>query len=214
MLQAIVQPNYKRPDRQQRQRLFKALGPNWQTLRVVLLLLAWVMQLLVFLAPLLPGNIRPGHGVCVELAVFQPHHGNSEHLPSNGQVSSSNSLFMPKMASMPAMDKEMDRDMEMGQAHSAKPASSHHAASYAAHHGYGSGQPASHHAPAKVGAHSECSVCLLLGNSVLPPDWVIPLLLTVLVLVWFTRSQTPSTRLLQFLRRLLPQCRAPPVVFA
>ncbi len=159
---------------------------------LLLALSAWLMQLSVFLTPILSKDIGIGHGVCVELAAI-----------ATVTQTTNTTAMMPDDMSMHDMSMHDMRGMSMQQS----PANQ---TIITLLNSTKENLPTPHH------NHVLCDFCLLFGHSVLPPE--ILLLLLILLLSATMPIQQPFSFLSQLKitnKKLRPQGRAPPVlVFA
>lgn len=140
----------------------------WQKTRFGLLLLAWLMQLMVFLTPLFSDDVSPGHGVCIELAavvegVAPPAPSMQSMPPSDHQHLHMHNAAMHAEQKI-VLDQSSSQDHSQHvMAHVPSPQLATHAESHAQDHAQGQG------AEHGGSVHAQCGFCLLLGHSVLPP---------------------------------------------
>ncbi len=193
---------------------------------ILLALAAWLMQLSVFLTPILAKQIGVGFGVCEELAVFSQFktpssHSSARHALPKTTPHADDMSGMP-MAAMPHM-------MDMKNPHSAH--SSSHTPKHSLQHVFQETNIPSSVLASKVTEskastasllqpqvepnhqnHPQCSFCLLLGHSVLPPlHVVIAVLLTVAISTLTVKAKAVDAAFLNQNKNLRPQGRAPPL---
>jgi hypothetical protein len=178
---------------------------------ILLALAAWLMQLSVFLTPILSHQLSVGYGVCEELAVF------SQNTLPNPQVRSavtSHQLTMShnamSMSDMPMAETSSMPNLDMSYADPAPAKISEHKADSQAPPSRSKTQ-ASNSVPVNNPHHALCNFCTLFGHSVLPPyKTIIPLA----TLISMTVSSIQISAFIHFFipqnKTLHPQGRAPP----
>lgn len=192
---------------------------------ILLALVAWLMQLSVFLTPIFAKQIGVGFGVCEELAVFSQFKTPTSHASASHALPKvthhADDMSGMSMAAMPHM-------MDMQNPHSA------HSSSHTSNHSLQnvsqettkpSSVLASKVTESKVATpsllqpqvkpnhqnHPQCSFCLLLGHSVLPPlHVVIAVLLPVVISKITVKANVADAVFLKQNKNLRPQGRAPP----
>lgn len=179
------------------------------------------MQLSVFLTPIFAKQIGVGFGVCEELAVFSQFKTTSSHSPASHALPKvtphADEMSGMSMAAMPHM-------MDMQNPHSAHSAS--HTPNHSLHHVSHETTKPSTVLASKVSTptllqpqaepnhqnHPQCSFCLLLGHSVLPPlHAVIAILLPVVISKIAVQVHATDAVFLNQNKNLRPQGRAPPL---
>lgn len=159
---------------------------------VLLGLMAWFMQLVVFIQPLLPGGALPGLGVCqmVVDAIQDNSYKNQNHKNNEHQQHNAHSHMQHMDMDMFGMDMH-DAAASM-QAHDASPAGYEHAANHSLN-------------------HLSCGFCSLFGHA-MPASLTSP--------QWVEVSQRPFVTLPPFadqsidvlnISYLHPKSRAPPL---
>ncbi len=166
----------------------------WQKTRFGLLLLAWLMQLMVFLTPLLSNDLSPGHGVCIELAAVVAPPAAPAQTSHHQHMRSSSVHADQKML----LHQSSDED------------DAHHLMTAAQ-----SSNLTDHASDHSGSAHAQCGFCLLLGHSVLPPLLTVTLSDQRFVFVQYRDDVLMDQVMHVFRQRYLkPQSQAPPVFFA
>ena len=164
-------------------------------------LMAWFMQLVVFIQPLLPGGTLPGIGVCLTVvdAIQGSSHQSHQNQLVQNHVTHNNTQQQQTHAAHGMHDHQhmhMDMSMPMQDAGSAMQA-----------HDAG---PAGHTSADHYLNHLSCGFCSLFGHA-LPASMTSP--------VWFEVSQRPFVTLPPFADQsidvlnvayLHPKSRAPP----
>lgn len=178
------------------------------------------MQLSVFLTPIFAKQIGVGFGVCEELAVFSPFkptvttslssHSSSHVVPHDDAMSGMS------MADKPHMMKRQNPHSAHSSSHQVNSSLQHHSheattptisASKVVTQSLLQSQAEPHHQN-----HPQCSFCLLLGHSVLPPLHVaIAVLLPVVISKITVQAKVADAAFLKQNKNLRPQGRAPPL---
>jgi hypothetical protein len=180
---------------------------------ILLALAAWLMQLSVFLTPILSHQLSIGYGVCEELAVFSQSTQPKQLFESRTTTHSTISHATMSHAAMSGMSMaEMSdmSDMDMSYADPVPAQISQHKADSHAPPTHSHSQ-SSDSTPAQNSHHALCHFCTLFGHSVLPPfQAVIPLA----TLIAMTVSSIQINAFIHFYisqnKTLRPQGRAPP----
>jgi hypothetical protein len=180
---------------------------------ILLAFAAWLMQLSVFLTPILSHQLSIGYGVCEELSVFaqstQPQQLVGSRTTAHSTIS--RAAMSHAAISMPMAEMSGMSDMDMSYADPAPAKILEHKADSQAPPTHSQTQ-LSDSSPAQNPHHALCNFCTLFGHSVLPPFQAVIPLATLIVL---TVSSIQISAFIHFFvpqnKTLRPQGRAPPL---